>query len=63
MVLRLSDIKGKPLVKIGAADNGAGLNVLDGTDDGVVINARRTGTYIKLANQGKETLSLPKPEK
>jgi hypothetical protein len=59
VILRLVDSKGKPLVKMGAAEDGSGLNLLDGSDDGIVINARKAGSSVKITNQGKEKFIAP----
>ena len=59
VILRLVDSKGKPLVKMGAAEDGSGLNLLDGSDDGIVINARKAGSSVKITNQGKERFIAP----
>ena len=53
------DSKGKPIVKMGASESGAGLNLLDGSDDGIVINAHKTGSYVKITNQGKQRCMTP----
>lgn len=59
VLLRLVDSKGKPLVKMGASEDGSGLNLLDGSDDGIVINARKAGSSVKITNQGKERFIAP----
>jgi hypothetical protein len=51
VLLRLIDTKGGPLVKLGAAENGAGLNLADESQGGVQIIARNSGSFLKIKNQ------------
>ena len=60
VLLRLIDSKGGPLVKLGAAEDGGGLNLDDGADGGVQMIARNDGSFIKVKNQdGKEQVIKP----
>ncbi len=60
VLLRLIDTKGKPLVKLGAAENGGGLYIGDESNGGVQIIARDSGSYLKIKNQdGKEQVIKP----
>lgn len=59
VLLRLIDNRGKPLVKLGAASNGSGLNLSDSSDEGVLILARDTSNFIKLTYNGKERIIQP----
>jgi len=60
VILRLVDTKGGPLVKLGAAEDGGGLNLDDGADGGVQLIADPNGSFIKVKNQdGKEQVVKP----
>ena len=60
VILRLVDTKGGPLVKLGAAEDGGGLNLDDGVDGGVQLIADSKGSFIKVKNQdGKEQVVKP----
>ena len=60
VILRLVDTKGGPLVKLGAAEDGGGLNLDDGADGGVQLIADSKGSFIKVKNQdGKEQVVKP----
>jgi hypothetical protein len=60
VLLRLIDSKGGPLVKLAAAENGAGLSMTDESQGGVQILARDAGSFIKIKNQnGKEQVIKP----
>jgi hypothetical protein len=60
VILRLINTKGKPLVKLGAAEDGGGLYIGDESNEGVQIIARDSGSYLKIKNQdGKEQVIKP----
>jgi len=60
VILRLIDTKGGPLVKLGAAEDGGGLNLDDGSDKGVQIIANYAGSFVKIKNQnGREQVIKP----
>jgi len=60
ILFRLIDSKGKPLIKIGAGNDGSsGLMAINGNDEGVVIHVQETGSSIKLNNKGKEKIITP----
>jgi hypothetical protein len=60
VLLRLIDSQGGPLVKLGAAEDGGGLNLDDGSDGGVQIIANTAGSFLKVKNQdGKEQVIKP----
>ena len=55
-LLRLIESHGKPIVKLGAAENGGALTLIDQSDEGIILNARDSGTFIKVSNNGKEKM-------
>ncbi|MBC7903236.1 MAG: hypothetical protein H7Y27_07420 [Gemmatimonadaceae bacterium] len=60
VVFRLIDTKGAPLVKLVAAENGAGLNLSDDGDGNILLHAKRAGSYVKVKNHdGKEAVLKP----
>lgn len=60
VILRLIDTKGGPLVKLGAAEDGGGLYLDDGSDGGIQMIAHNTGSFMKIKNQdGKEQVVKP----
>jgi hypothetical protein len=60
VILRLIDTKGGPLVKLGAAEDGGGLYLDDGSDKGVQIIANYEGSFVKITNQnGREQTIKP----
>jgi hypothetical protein len=60
VIFRLIDTRGKPLVKLGAAEDGGGLYIGDASDRGIQIIARNSGSYLKIKNQdGKEQVIKP----
>jgi hypothetical protein len=60
VILRLIDTKGGPLVKLGAAEDGAGLNLSDESQGGVQIIAHNSGSFVKIKNQdGREQVIKP----
>jgi hypothetical protein len=59
-ILRLIDTEGGPLVKLGASENGGGLNLSNRSDGGVQIIANSAGSFIKIKNKdGKERVVNP----
>lgn len=59
VVLRMMDAKGTIRVKLGAAEDGSGLLLLDDrAEPGVHVLAKRGGTSLTLAEHGKETRVL-----
>jgi hypothetical protein len=55
VVFRLRDAEGKIRVKLGAAQDGSGLLLLDDrTEPAVQMLAKRAGTTVTLAEKGKE---------
>jgi hypothetical protein len=59
VLLRLIDSKGKPLVKLGAAENGAGLTLINSSDEGVLIHGHDDGSFVKITHQKKERVIAP----
>jgi hypothetical protein len=60
VLLRLIDSHGGPLVKLGAAEDGGGLNLDDGSDGGVQMIANNDGSFVRIKNQnGKEQVIKP----
>lgn len=56
-IMRLMDTKGGPLVKLGASENGAGLNLSNRSDGGVQLIANSTGSFVKIKDKdGKERM-------
>ena len=55
VLLRLSDPKSGPVVKLTAAANGSALGLSDDADSGVQIYARDTGSFVRVVDKkGKE---------
>jgi hypothetical protein len=54
ILLRLIDPNGKPMVKLGAAENGAGLTLINHFDQGVLIQGLNDSSFIKITSKGKE---------
>jgi hypothetical protein len=59
VLLRLIESKGKPLVKLGAAENGSALSLIDASDEGVLINGHTDGSFVKVTNKGKVRVIQP----
>jgi hypothetical protein len=61
VMLRLIDPNGRPFVKLGGSDQGAGLSLLGDSDSThVVVKAQGTDTSLKLTNKdGREHLIKP----
>ena len=60
VLLRLIDSKGGPLVKLGADENGSGLNLSDPYQGGVQILARDSSSFIKIkSHSGGEQVIKP----
>src|SRR5215211_1817350 len=50
VLLRLIDSKGKPIVKLGAAENGGALSLINQSDQGVLIHGHNDGSYLKITH-------------
>jgi hypothetical protein len=60
VLLRLSDPKSGPLVKISAAVDGSGLMLTDDTDRGVLVYARDGSGVVRVQGEaGEETVVEP----
>ena len=59
VLLRLIESKGKPMVKLGGTEDGGGLTIIDDKDQGLIIHAQQSGSYIKLTNKEKERIIKP----
>ena len=59
ILLRLIDPNGKPMVKIGAAENGAGLTLINQSDEGVLIHGHNDSSFVKITYKGKERVIKP----
>ena len=60
VLLRLTDPKSGPVVKLTAARNGSALGLSDDSDGGVQIFARDTGSFVKVVDKkGREQLIKP----
>jgi hypothetical protein len=57
----LIDTRGKPLVKLGAGEDGAGgLYIDDGSDHGIQLITNKSGNFIRITNaDGKEQVIKP----
>lgn len=62
VLLRLINSRGGPVVKLGASENGSGLNLADGTRgfSGVQMLAIDTGSFVKVRDtKGREQVIRP----
>lgn len=60
VLLRLTDPKNGPVVKLTAAENGSSLGMSDDADGGVHLFARDTGSFVKVTDKrGREQLLKP----
>jgi hypothetical protein len=60
VLLRLSDPKNGPVVKLTAAENGSALGLSDDAEGGVQLFARDTGSFVKVMDKkGKEQVLKP----
>jgi hypothetical protein len=59
VLLRLTNEQGKPVVKIGAARDGAGISLVNTNDQGVLVHATDDGSDIKITDKGKEKVVQP----
>lgn len=59
VLLRLTNEQGKPVVKIGAARDGAGISLVNTNDEGVLVHATDDGSDIKITYKGKEKVVQP----
>ena len=60
ILLRLIDSKGQPSVKIGAAEDGAGISLANELQGYVQILAKESGGFLKIKNaDGKEQVIKP----
>jgi hypothetical protein len=60
ILLRLIDRKGQPSVKIGAAEDGAGISLSNELQGYVQILAKESGGFVKIKNaDGKEQVMKP----
>ncbi len=60
VLLRLTDPKNGPVVKLTAAENGSALGLSDDADGGVQLFARDNGSFVKVIDKkGKEQLLKP----
>jgi hypothetical protein len=60
VLLRLTDPKNGPVVKLTAAENGSALGLSDDADGGVQLFARDTGSFVKVVDKkGKEQVLKP----
>lgn len=51
VLLRLSDPKNGPVVKLTAAENGSSLGLLDDGDGGIHLVARDSGSFVKVTDK------------
>ena len=60
VLLRLTDPKSGPVVKLTAAESGSALGLSDDSDGGVQIFARDTGSFVKVIDKrGSEQVIKP----
>jgi hypothetical protein len=60
VLLRLSDPKNGPVVKLTATENGSSLGMSDDADGGIHLSARDTGSFVKVTDKrGREQLLKP----
>jgi len=59
VLLRLMEGRGKPVVKLGAGDNGGGLTLVNQSDQGVLIHGQNESSFIKISHNGKERIIEP----
>jgi len=60
ILLRLIDSRGQPSVKIGAAEDGAGLSLANESQGYIQILAKESGGFLKIKNpDGKEQVIKP----
>lgn len=60
VLLRLTDPKNGPVVKLTAAENGSALGLSDDAEGGVQLFARDNGSFVKVIDKkGKEQLLKP----
>jgi hypothetical protein len=59
VLLRLIDSKGKPMVKLGAAENGSGLTLINSYDEGVVMNGKNDTCFVKITHHKRERVIEP----
>ena len=60
VLLRLSDPKNGPVVKLSASENGSALGLTDEADGGVLLSAHDGGNYVKVTDKrGREQVLKP----
>jgi hypothetical protein len=59
ILFRLIDPNGKPMVKIGAAENGAGLTLINESDEGVIIHGHNDSSFVKITHKGRQRIIKP----
>lgn len=60
VLLRLSDPKNGPVVKLTAAKDGSALGMSDDAEGGILISARDSGSFVKVTDKrGREQLLKP----
>lgn len=60
VLLRLSDPKNGPVVKLTATEDGSALGMSDDADGGIHLSARNTGSFVKVTDKrGREQLLKP----
>jgi hypothetical protein len=60
VLLRLSDPKNGPVVKLTAAENGSALGMSDDAEGGIHLSAQSAGSFVKVTDKrGREQLLKP----
>ena len=59
VLLRLIESKGKPIIKLSAAENGAGLTLINQSDEGFLFHGHNDSSFLKITHKGKELVIKP----
>jgi len=58
VLLRLADSRGGPGVKLSASKDGSGLRLGDGSETGIDVTAKTTGSFVRVTNADGRTQLL-----
>ena len=59
ILFRLIDRAGKPVVKIGASDDGSGMSLVNERDEGIQLLAQDTVSQVRVTGQGRAQVLRP----
>ena len=59
ILFRLIDRAGKPVVKIGASDDGSGMSMVNERDEGIQLLAQDTVSQVRVTGQGRVQVLRP----